>query len=255
MLKQLAIAELDDQQIAQFHSRGFAVLYRAFGAEAVAKFDEWARELLDLPEVSGRHWVYRDPSLRDPAERLITRIERISPFHSGFRELTIALKPRVEQLLGEPAVLFKEKINFKFPGADGFKPHQDAQAGWNAYADFFVSALVCIDEATPENGCLQIVEDYQHRGVFRLWEPLTDDDLAGMHWVDLPTQPGDIIFFDSYVPHASQPNMTDRMRRIYYATYNRAAAGDQMDRYYADKHKGFPPDIDRDPGKTYVFRV
>jgi 2-aminoethylphosphonate dioxygenase len=49
--------------------------------------------------------------------------------------------------------------------------------------------------------------------------------------VNLPTQPGDIIFFDSYVPHASQPNMTERMRRIYYATYNRASAGDLMDRY------------------------
>jgi ectoine hydroxylase-related dioxygenase (phytanoyl-CoA dioxygenase family) len=221
----------------------------------VAKFDEWARELVNLPEVSGRHWVYRDPSLRDPAERLITRIERISPFHSGFRELTTVLKPLVEQLLGEPAVLFKEKINFKFPGADGFKPHQDAQAGWNAYADFFVSALICVDEATPENGCLRIVENYRHRGLFQLWRPLTDDDLAGMHWVDLPTQPGDIIFFDSYVPHASQPNMTERTRRIYYATYNRASAGDLMDRYYADKHKSFPPDIDRDPSKSYVFRV
>ena len=73
MLLQLAIAELDDEQIGQFRSRGFAVLHRAFDAEAVAKFDEWARKLVNLPEVSGRHWVYRDPSLRAPAERLITR--------------------------------------------------------------------------------------------------------------------------------------------------------------------------------------
>jgi hypothetical protein len=28
-----------------------------------------------------------------------------------------------------------------------------------------------------------------------------------------------------------------------------------MAQYYADKHKSFPPDIDRDPGKEYVFRV
>ena len=72
MFKRLARAKLDDEQIGQFRSRGFAVLRRAFDAEAVAKFDEWARELLDLPEVSGRHWVYRDPSLRDAVERLIT---------------------------------------------------------------------------------------------------------------------------------------------------------------------------------------
>jgi hypothetical protein len=45
MLQRLATAELDDEQIGQFRSRGFAVLRRAFDAVAVAKFDEWAREL------------------------------------------------------------------------------------------------------------------------------------------------------------------------------------------------------------------
>lgn len=251
----LATGKLDLPQVEQFKRHGFTVMRRAFDGEAVAQFDAWATDLVQQPEVSGRHWVYRDPSLLDPSQRIITRIERISPFHAGFEALTLALKPLVEQLLGEPAALFKEKINFKFPGADGFKPHQDAQAGWNNYADFFVSALVCFDEATAKNGCLQIVENYEHKGLARLWEPLTESDLAGMRWIDLPTQPGDIIFFDSYVPHASQPNLTDGMRRIYYATYNRASAGELMERYYADKHKSYPPDIDRDPAKRYVFRV
>jgi len=36
-------------------------------------------------------------------------------------------------------VLFKEKVNFKMPGGDGFKPHQDSQAGWDRYADYFVN--------------------------------------------------------------------------------------------------------------------
>ena len=35
----------------------------------------------------------------------------------------------VGELFGEPAVLFKEKINFKMPGGAGFKAHQDQQAG------------------------------------------------------------------------------------------------------------------------------
>ena len=30
---------------------------------------------------------------------------------------------------------------------------------------------------------------------------------------------------------------------------------DSIDQYYADKNKSFPPDIDRDPDKEYVFRV
>ena len=177
------------------------------------------------------------------------------PFHAGFEELSTVLKHPVGQLLGEEATLFKEKINFKMPGGDGFKPHQDSQAGWDAYADFFISALVSIDEATVENGCLQLVAGHHQRGLFKSWEPLSEDDMAGMDFVQCPTKPGDVVFFDCFAPHASEPNMTDETRRIYYATYNRLSAGYHMAQYYADKHKTFPPNIDRDPGKEYVFRV
>lgn len=49
--------------------------------------------------------------------------------------------------------------------------------------------------------------------------------------------------------------MSDKIRWLYFATYNRLSEGDQMTRYYADKRKSYPPDIGREPGKEYVFRV
>ena len=49
--------------------------------------------------------------------------------------------------------------------------------------------------------------------------------------------------------------MSDTTRRLYFATYNRRSAGDHLARYYADKRMAFPPDIEREPGKDYVFRV
>jgi len=63
------------------------------------------------------------------------------------------------------------------------------------------------------------------------------------------------MFFDSYAPHRSGPNLTDAPRRVLYVTYNRASAGDHRAKYFADKRKSFPPDIERAPGETYVFRV
>jgi ectoine hydroxylase-related dioxygenase (phytanoyl-CoA dioxygenase family) len=71
----------------------------------------------------------------------------------------------------------------------------------------------------------------------------------------LPTAPGDAVFFDSYVPHASKPNLTPDSRRVLYLTYNRAADGDLRARYFADKRAAFPPDIDRKPGVEYRYRV
>jgi hypothetical protein len=64
-----------------------------------------------------------------------------------------------------------------------------------------------------------------------------------------------MVIFDCYTPHSSDPNMSDKTRRLYYATYNRASAGDHLLQYYADKYKNYPPDIDREKDKEYVFRV
>jgi hypothetical protein len=246
---------LTDRQIQNFRRDGYVVVPGAFDAGEILMIEGWSRELAERPEEPGKHWVYHEKSLRDPETSLISRIENLSPFHAGFAELANVLKAPVAQLLGEPAVLFKEKINFKMPGGEGFKPHQDSQAGWGKYGSYYISVMVCIDEATIENGCLKMVAGHHRRGLFREWEPLTEDDRKGMAFVPCPTEPGDLVFFDSLTPHASDPNGSDRMRRLYFATYNRRSEGDHSAEYYADKRKSFPPDIEREAGKEYVYRV
>ena len=250
-----SIAPLSEQSIQAFRDSGYLIARGMFDAGAVAKIDAWARQVTAAPERTGSYWVFHETSLKGDGRDLICRIERIAPFHAGFRSLSESLGGPVSQLLGEDAVLFKEKINFKMPGGDGFRPHQDSQAGWEDYASFFISALVTIDSSTLENGCLQMVAGHHERGIYRAWQPLTETDMTGMEFVPCPTEPGDVVFFDSYAPHASEPNMSGKARRIYFATYNKASDGDHMDAYYADKHKSFPPDIDRNPDKEYVFRV
>jgi 2-aminoethylphosphonate dioxygenase len=246
---------INKQQIKQFKEDGFLILKNGFNQQDTSKIESWATELTNMPEESGKQWVYHEKSKLDPESSLINRIENISPFHDGFAELSSVLAQPISQLLNEDAVLFKEKINFKMPGGDGFKPHQDSQAGWEDYASYFISVMVCIDEATIENGCLQMVSGFQNRGLFREWEPLTDEDMSNMEFVHYPTQPGDIVFFDCYTPHASEPNLTSTTRRLYFATYNMLSEGDYLEQYYADKYESFPPDIDRIEGKEYIFRV
>jgi ectoine hydroxylase-related dioxygenase (phytanoyl-CoA dioxygenase family) len=246
---------LNDQSVRDFEDNGFLVVRSAFDTGEMRTIEAWTRDLTATPEELGRHWVYWENNLLEPDEKIICRIENIAANHAGFARLTEALRSPVGQLLGEDAVLFKEKINFKMPGGDGFKPHQDSQAGWEAYASYFINVLVCIDEATEENGCVRVAAGHHKRGLFRPWEPLTEDDMAGMEFVSCPTRPGDLVFFDSYAPHASEPNRSERTRRLYYVTYNRASEGDHLARYYADKHKSYPPDIERDPGREYVYRV
>ena len=249
---------LNEEQRAAWERDGFLVLRELFEPGAVARIARWTDELADWPEVPGRHMVYHEPSLIEPGKRLIQRIENFYPYHAELRALldSPALHGRVEALFGEPAVLFKDKINFKLAGGDGFKPHQDQQAGWWNYAGLFITALIAIDVSTEDNGCLEIAAGQHRRGlVGRAWEPLSPEEMAGMAFSAYPTAPGDVIFFDSFVPHRSGPNRTGSARRALYITWNRISEGDQRARYYADKRKSFPPDIEREAGKDYQFRV
>jgi hypothetical protein len=249
---------LDSAALALFARDGWVAVPGFFPPGKLAEIDRFTEETVALPEVSGAQMVYREPSLLDPTVRVIQRIEDFCPHHSGFDSLIRdgRLRWAVEQLLGGPALLFKDKINFKMPGGGGFEPHQDQQAGWSAYAPLFVTAMVSIDSATIDNGCLEIAAAPRHAGLIgREWAPLTPTDMIGFDLVPVPTLPGDVVFFDSYVPHASKPNLSGGRRRILYLTFNRASDGDHRARYFADKRLSFPPDIDRLPGVEYRFRV
>lgn len=249
---------LSAEQVAQFAAYGWVASRGLFDAAEVAEIGRWIDELVARPEVPGRHMVYYEDSLTEPGARVLQRIEDFCPYHPAFDGAVRdgRLIAAVEQLFGAPAVLFKEKINFKKSGGAGFEPHQDQQAGWSRYGSLFVTALVSVDRATTANGCLEMADVPRLSSLIgEEWVPLTPKQLGQMKLEPVPTEPGDVLFFDSYAAHGSQPNHTDTQRRILYLTYNEAAAGDQRRAYYDAKRASFPPDIEREPGTNYRFRV
>ena len=241
-------------QVADMQQHGYLVVRQFLSRAQLQAVLEWTGELERAPEVSGRHWVYHEDSLTRPGQRLIQRIENFCPFHAKFDGFvrSAAVLGWVGALMGGPVVLFKDKINCKLPGGDGFKAHQDQQAGWSAYGPLFVTMMLTLDAATLENGCLEIGSRREAGLIGEEWQPL---DAGGLELRPVPTAPGDAIFFDSYAPHASQPNLTSSPRRVLYLTYNLLRDGDHRARYFADKHASFPPDIDRRGDRKYVYRV
>jgi len=249
---------LTPDQLAQFERDGYLVVRGMFDAEAMKRISQWTDEVVALPEVPGTHMVYYEDSLAEPGKRVLSRIENYCGYHEGFDELLNGEQslPLVSQLFGEEAVLFKEKINFKLPGGDGFKAHQDVQAGWDTYGSLHITMLISIDQATTENGCLQLAPGLHKKGLLgEMWKPLAEDGSDGIVYTSCPTEPGDVVFFDSYAPHRSDPNLTESTRRILYVTYGKLSEGDHRAQYYADKRVSYPPDCEREAGKSYAFRV
>ena len=248
---------LSKQQVEQFHRDGFLVVRGMYDAGEMEDISRWTDEVATSPEVPGHYMMYFEASKQD-GSRIISRIEDFVSFHEGFAELITRrrMQQAVSDLFGEKAVLFKDKINFKLPGGDGFKEHQDVQAGWDDYAKLHITAMIAIDETNAENGSVEMIPGMHKKGLLgQMWAPLTDDDTAGAAYEPVHCQPGDAVFFDSYAPHRSLPNRTDKARRVLYITFKGVSEGDHRAQYYADKRKSYPPDIERDPNKDYSFKV
>lgn len=201
---------------------------------------------------------YYEKSLKD-GSRILNRVENFHPFHKKLDQLLNDkwLLGIVSQLFEEPAILFKDKINFKLPGGEGFKPHQDAQAGWDEYGQtLHITVAFCIDEATPENGCLECALGEHKKGLLGpMFKELPRDVVDNLNWVSYGMKPGDLIIFDSYTPHRSEPNLTETTRRMIFLTFSKHSEGDYRSEYFANKRKSFPPDIERKPGKTYSYKI
>lgn len=170
----------------------------------------------------------------------ICRSERLIEGDEVLRTLlTEGEMPRMAGvLLGEPAVLYKEKVNYKLAGGAGFAPHQDAPA--YPFVDTHTTCMLAIDDATEENGCLEVVAG-MHAEVL----PVDDvgcirDSLVGsMTWRHVPVAAGDLLWFHSRAPHRSGPNTSSARRRAVFCTYNAASQGDLRERYYAEKLAAF----------------
>ncbi|MEJ2533885.1 MAG: phytanoyl-CoA dioxygenase family protein [Gammaproteobacteria bacterium] len=248
---------LTPEQVEQFHRDGYLLVRGMYDPGEVEEIARWTEEVAGSPEVPGRDWKYFESS-KDDGSRILCRIENFVPFHEGFRQLITRrrMHQAVSELFGEPAVLFKDKINFKLPGGDGFREHQDVQAGWDAYGSLHITAMIAIDETNEANGSLEMIPGLHRQGLLgQKWAPLTEADTGHVPYEPVHCRPGDAVFFDSYAPHRSQPNRTDRARRVLYITYNKASEGDHREAYYRDKHRNYPPDVEREAGRDYAFKV
>lgn len=246
---------LSKEQLSDFERDGFVLVKGLYGKDEMRDISAWTEAVSNYPEVPGKYMMYFEQSKLDENLRILSRLEDVEPYHEGFSRLFHGdkMKGNTAQLFGEEAVLYKDKINFKMPGGDGFKAHQDVQAGWDRYASLHITVLVSVDATTLENGCLEMAAGHHKQGLIgEKWQPLDENALK---YVAAPTEPGDAIFFDSFAPHRSEPNLTDRARRVLYVTYNRRSEGDQRRRYYIDKRASYPPDCEREADKQYVFRV
>jgi 2-aminoethylphosphonate dioxygenase len=168
------------------------------------------------------------------------------------------LLPMVNSVLGERVVPFKDKQNEKAPGGGAFRPHQDFAAYQFFGPLYHITAMVSVDQAKVENGCVEfatnwttvarcnpdlVLKHVEGRALFHFYSDgskngdIRDDIAARLTWKAIETEPVDIILFDSFVPHRSALNGSNSSRRAMFLTFNLERDGQWYSRYYRDKRR------------------
>jgi ectoine hydroxylase-related dioxygenase (phytanoyl-CoA dioxygenase family) len=170
----------------------------------------------------------------------LCRTEYFTPFHEGLKKLLTKgeVLAMASTLLGEQAVLYKEKINYKLSGGAGWNPHQDAPA--YPFINRHVSCMIAVDDSTIENGCLEIVSG-AHGELLAMDKNscIQSSVVEAMKWQAIELRAGQTMWFHSLTPHRSADNKSDNDRRALYPTFNALREGDLREDYYRLKIEEF----------------
>lgn len=233
---------LTPELIAHYKSEGYIVVPGLFDRHVLDQIDATIGALVNraLAGDDMSTVLELEPEPVD-GQRVPRRIFNPYDQHPAFRQL--AEDPRlldcVEALIGPDFNLQHSKLNMK-PARVGSVVdwHQDL-AYFPHTNDDIVTTLVYLDDATQQNGCLQVLPR-QHFGFFDHNTP--DGSFAGMISQDLDSgrfgrpvplegPAGSVIFMHCLTPHSSLPNRSDRARRTLIYEYR---AADAYPIYYSE---------------------
>lgn len=222
--------ELMDEEQARFYKeQGYLVVDDLIGRGEVEGALEEIGDIIHqrLPGPKIQFFKPLDPQWtseeRELAVRKIYNYVKYAP-----RLAALAYHPaiigRVEQLLGDRAVLVGEQGLLKPPFGGGEKPwHQDMAYGGLYFKKQIVSVWLALDEANLENGCMHIIPKSHLLGgvphfMIRDWQMCdthvdVDKDMA------VCLKPGGALIFSGLLHHGTPANFSPFKRRALQFRY------------------------------------
>jgi phytanoyl-CoA hydroxylase len=232
---------LSTEQLQSYRTEGYVVVESLFDAKALAEVNRAIQELTDKAVANPTEMakiLELEPDAVD-GQRVARRV--FNPFdqHDAFRNLATneRLLDAIESIIGPDINLQHSKLNMK-PAKVGSVVdwHQDL-AYFPHTNDDLVTTLVYLDDATVENGCLQVIPRhhyafFNHMDADGNFVGMITEDLSGDKYgrsVPLPAPAGSAIFMHCMLPHSSLPNLSPKPRRTLIFEYR---AADSFPIYY-----------------------
>ena len=219
---------LSKLQEEEFQDQGFLIFPKLFDNEEI--------QLLKKTAVDDRELEKQSVGRKDANGQTVRLALWNQPGDGiyGMFARCYKLVDKMEQLLGGEVYHYHSKMILKDPEVGGaWEWHQDYGYWYNfgCLQPLMASAMIALDEATKENGCLQVLKGSHHLG--RIDHTLTGDQAgADQERIDIALQrfdrihvelePGDALIFHCNLLHRSDQNLSTKPRWAMICCYNAA---------------------------------
>jgi ectoine hydroxylase-related dioxygenase (phytanoyl-CoA dioxygenase family) len=215
--------------LQSYLQNGFEICKALFSSEEVSALRHDATAL----ESACGALVHENPRVRIDIIDGKARPKKIEPLIDVSPEFArLAHDPRIIEIMRsifqEEPVLFEDKLNYKYPRGGGeFALHQDRWYWQSIPTRQIASILIYMDDATAENGCLEVYAQAHRNGLFEMHpkKGISETVFAGRNRSQALGAAGTAIVFDSMTPHLSKENHSEKFRRAIIFSYNPKADG------------------------------
>ncbi len=239
----MARGPLTDDEIDRYHEAGYVIVPQLFDRAEIDLLRRAAKEDHELDKhafsrADGEGGRVRLSLWNHPGEGIYGMFARCE-----------TLVNSMEKILGGEVYHYHSKMIMKEPKVGGaWTWHQD-YGYWYQNGVLFPllsSAMIAVDPATKENGCLQVIKGSHHCG--RVNHVLTGEQAGAdmervteilkrlpiVHW---EAEPGDTLFLHCNLLHRSDQNRSDHPRWAMICCYNAA----RNDPYKEAHHPRYTP--------------
>ena len=232
---------------------GFVVIKKFFKKNNIKLIKSEIKKLIKKKDINFYYEKIKN-------KNVIRRIEKVSEYSNKINNIINFKKTfnLINNLENNKFCLFKDKLNFKYPGGAGFSPHIDGhflwkdknnkyQKGWKIYSDNFLSIVTPLEKTDKKNGCIYISSKRDTKTLGSSFDKISSKLELNTpnikkkylkHFLFYPVimSEGDICIFNWKCAHMSKKNLSKNSRMIFYSTYCKITNNKNIrKKYYLDK--------------------
>jgi len=213
-----------------YKNRGYILLKNFVPLNILAEFDRVANIGLNAPQEDQYYLRYK-------TNNKVSRIEKFVELSQDIHKWLQDIIPILNKYLPGKLTLYKDKLNYKYPGSISFPAHQDLADRWKRVE--YINLGVAIDKTTEENGALQFSDTNYKSLTYRPGTKFNSDLVK--KWNLILMERGDVVLFTATIPHRSGPNITEGFRKMAFITFGKNLDAKDRLKFYRMRILNQPP--------------